>query len=68
MPASSEAPAGRRAAPVVAGRMPTSRAPTRLTAVARSALPVTVRSKNRKNRPLNTSAEADHQQRLAADE
>ena len=32
--------------------MPTSRAPTRLTAVARSALPVSVRSKNRKSRKL----------------
>ena len=43
---------------VRAGRMPTSRAPTRLTAVARSALPVTVCSNTRKNRPLSTMAEA----------
>ncbi|MCY1525531.1 hypothetical protein D9M68_605120 [compost metagenome] len=36
--------------------MPTSRAPTRFTAVARSALPATVRSNTRKNSPLSTTA------------
>ena len=41
-----------------AGRMPTSRAPMRLTAVARSALPATVRSNSRKNSALSTTADA----------
>ena len=47
-----------------AGRMPTMRAPTRLTAVARSALPASVCSKNRNSSRLNTIGRRDHQQRL----
>src|SRR5665213_2968897 len=43
IPASADA-IRKAMAPVVDGRMPTSRAPTRLTAVARSALPIRVRS------------------------
>src|SRR3981081_4964083 len=50
-PASADA-RRKAVAPVVEGRIPTSRAPTRLTAVARSALPVSVRSKNKKSRKL----------------
>ena len=53
--------------PVVAGLMPTSRAPVRLTAVARSALPI-VKSKNRKSRPLKTMRGGHDQQRLGVDD
>src|ERR1700732_3465575 len=52
----ASAEASRKAvAPVVDGRMPTSRAPTRLTAVARSAFPVSVRSKNKNRSRLITA-------------
>ena len=44
IPASADA-SKNAIAPVVDGRMPTSLAPTRLTAVARNALPVSVCSK-----------------------
>src|SRR6516164_7822818 len=44
--------------PVLPGRMPTMRAPTRLTAVARNALPESVCSKNKKSSKLNTMAVA----------
>src|SRR5271157_4937784 len=44
--------------PVLPGRMPTMRAPTRLTAVARSALPASVCSKNKNSSRLNTMAVA----------
>ena len=44
--------------PARAGLIPISRAPVRFSAVARSALPTSVKSKNRNSRPLNTSAAA----------
>src|SRR5882724_10593677 len=44
--------------PARAGRIPIRRAPVRLRAVARSALPISVKSNNRYSRPLNTSAAA----------
>ena len=64
MPASADA--RRKAiAPVVDGRMPTSRAPTRLTAVARSALPVSVRSKNEEEQEAEERRAGDDQNALA---
>ena len=46
-------------APANSGEMPHSRAPTRLTAVARSALPYSVRPKNSASAPISATLVAD---------